>query len=184
MSPPPPSMPRSNNNNNQNLMDDIIMNQNLIKKPIFTPIQNDTNNINNTNNTNIINNSNNNFTGQNINTNNTNNIINNSIKKRIIKKTIKRKYTLGRSKIKKSVSILLKDRGTRKTILSAYRDLKKKPINDVRTYLRDHNLIKIGSNAPNDVIRKIYESAMLAGEITNNNSDILLHNLSKDDKEF
>ena len=34
---------------------------------------------------------------------------------------------------------------------------------------RPDSLIKIGSNAPNDVVRKIYESAMLAGEITNNN---------------
>lgn len=104
--------------------------------------------------------------------------------KKITKKTIKRKYTLGRSKIKKTISVLVKDRGTRKLILSAQKDLKKKSINDVKDYLRDHNLIKIGSNAPNDVLRKLYESAMLAGEITNSNSEILLHNFSKDDKEL
>ena len=104
--------------------------------------------------------------------------------KKITKKTIKRKYTLGRSKIKKTVSVLVKDRGTRKLILGAQKELKRKSINDVREYLRDHNLIKIGSNAPNDVLRKLYESAMLAGEITNSNSEILLHNFSKEDKEL
>jgi len=101
--------------------------------------------------------------------------------KKLLKKTIHKKYTLGKSNIKRTVAVLLKDNNTRKNIINAQKELKGKSVNDVKTYLRHHNLIKIGSNAPNDVIRKIYESAMLAGEITNNNKDIMLHNFMKED---
>ena len=104
--------------------------------------------------------------------------------KQILKRTIRKKYTLGKTKNNRTVGILIKDRNTRKQVLTAQRELKKKSVNDIKTYLKDHNLIKVGSNAPNDVLRKMYESSMLAGEITNSNSDTLLHNLLKDDKEL
>ena len=114
--------------------------------------------------------------------NNANINSNNNGRNKLIKRTIKRKYTLGKSKLKKSVSVLIKSRETRKKIITAQRDIKKKSINDIKNSLREHNLIKIGSNAPNDVLRKIYESAMLSGEITNTNSETLIHNLIKTDK--
>jgi hypothetical protein len=97
-----------------------------------------------------------------------------------IKKTIKRTYTLGKSKIHKKVGILIKDKNTRKRVLNAQRDIKRHGINDIKQYLRTHGLMKTGSTAPNDIIRKIYESAMLSGEVTNQDKDILLQNFLKE----
>jgi hypothetical protein len=99
------------------------------------------------------------------------------LSKKYLKRTIRRKYTLGKSKLKKTVGILIKDRNTRKQVLNAQKDLKRTTIHDVKKYLRDHNLIRAGSNTPNDVVRKIYETAMLAGDVTNFNKETLLHNL-------
>lgn len=157
----------------------LMMNQNLIKKPIVESNQAESSELES-------NRIESNTLTPNSQSSMSDNLLNEEIvgTKRITKKTTKRKYTLGKSRVKNSVSVLVKDRGTRKQILSAQKDLKKKNINDVKSYLRDHNLIKVGSNAPNDVLRKLYESAMLAGEITNSNVETLLHNFSKDDKEL
>lgn len=91
------------------------------------------------------------------------------------------KYKLGKRNNK--IGILVKNNKTLKRIKEDSTSLKKKSILEVKQYLRKHNLIKVGCHAPNDVLRKMYESAMLSGEINNVNSENLLHNfLSNDEK--
>lgn len=97
-----------------------------------------------------------------------------------IKKTIKKKYTLGKSTVYRKVGILIKNNATRKKIINAQKDLKKKSIHDIKKYLVERGLLKVGSNAPNNVLRKTYESAMLTGEVVNQNKDVLIHNLMND----
>jgi hypothetical protein len=101
--------------------------------------------------------------------------------KQYLKKTVHRKFTLGKSDKLRQVGILLKDKKTRKNVMDVQHELKKTSITDVRKYLRQHGIIKIGSNAPNDILRKTFESAMLAGEITNTNKETILHNFMNED---
>ncbi len=49
-------------------------------------------------------------------------------------------------------------------------------MNEVKKYLYDKNFIKIGSTAPNDVLRTLYEQSILAGDINNISNGIKLHN--------
>ena len=86
------------------------------------------------------------------------------------------KYTLGKKNGSKYIGLLLKNRETQKKIKQEVIQLKQKPIQEIKNYLRTKNLIKLGSQAPNDVLRKLYEDSILAGEITNNNASNLVFN--------
>lgn len=101
--------------------------------------------------------------------------------KKITKKTIKRQFTLGKSNIYKKVGVLVTNQQTRRRILEAQKELKHTPIADIKKYLKHQGLIKVGSTASNDILRKMYESAILAGEVTNTNKDTLIHNFLNDD---
>lgn len=92
------------------------------------------------------------------------------------KKTTKTKYTVGKNDKSRKISILLKNSSTRKQILSAQKELKREDINKMKEYLRNHNLIKVGSCAPTDVIRRLYESALMSGDIRNVGKENLIHN--------
>jgi hypothetical protein len=93
------------------------------------------------------------------------------------KKTIKRTYYVGKSRVHPKVSVLVSNRTLRKKITSQAALLKQVPMHEVKKYLIKKGFIKVGSVAPNDVMRKMYESAILVGgEIQNHNADNLLYN--------
>ena len=90
--------------------------------------------------------------------------------------TRKKKYILGKKKGSKQVGILLKNRETQKNVIAEVSSLKSKSIQEIKDYLRKKNLIKLGSESPNDVLRELYEGAILSGDVENDNSENLLHN--------
>jgi hypothetical protein len=100
-------------------------------------------------------------------------------KKEKILKTINKKRTIKIFKLGKKegkVGVLVKSGKTRKRVKEEHRILHSKCILEVKQYLRKHNLIKAGTSAPDNILRKLYEDSFLAGDIYNKNPDILLHN--------
>ena len=84
---------------------------------------------------------------------------------KINRTTKKSTYKLGKNKEKNKVGILVKNKRL-KNIKHEISLLKQKSLQDIKYHLKN-NLIKVGTNAPNDVLRKIYEDSILSGEIKN-----------------
>ena len=99
--------------------------------------------------------------------------------RRHLRKTITKKFKLGKQP-GNVVGVLIKNNDTRKNIQKEHGLLKSKQLGEVKKYLVEKNLIKIGSTAPPGVIRNIYEACMLSGEVENIGKGIGLHNFLKD----
>ena len=91
-----------------------------------------------------------------------------------IRKTQKKKYRIG--KHDDVVGVLLKNKEAQRHIQKQHLTLKQKTIGEIRKYLYEHHLLKIGSNAPPDVLRRMYEDSILTGDVKNTNTGVLLHN--------
>ena len=91
-----------------------------------------------------------------------------------IRKTKKKRFRIG--KHDDVVGVLLKNKQTQRHVQTQHLSLKQKTIGEIRKYLYEHHLLKIGSNAPPDVLRRMYEDSILTGDVKNTNKDVLLHN--------
>ena len=74
------------------------------------------------------------------------------------------------------VNILIKNQRTRRKVREFSNELNQKGIAEVKKYLRNKNMLKIGSDAPVDLLKTTYKALHLAGDISNDNGDVAVHN--------
>ena len=90
------------------------------------------------------------------------------------KKTIRHFTSFGKKN--ETVRILIKDTKSFNQIEKEKKKLEKHTLAEVCAYLMKRNLYQAGSDAPEDVLRETYRNAFLAGNVQNNNADIMLKN--------
>jgi hypothetical protein len=93
------------------------------------------------------------------------------------RKIVRRTYRLGKSKIFPRISVLVSNKTLRKEINDKIHAIQETPMHEVRNYLVKNGFIKVGSSAPNEVLRKMYENLkIINSEVRNHNTDTLLYN--------
>ena len=97
-----------------------------------------------------------------------------------VKVEIEKKINLGRNYTQKKVGVFIKSNNTRRQMNDEKVDLQRSNMKTVKNYLKSQNLIKYGSEAPNELLREIYSSSKLCGDIFNINGQSLVHNYMND----
>jgi len=98
------------------------------------------------------------------------------------KRTVRRTFKIGKSKTHPKVSVLVSNRTIRRTITTKSHELKQASMHDIKLFLIKRGLIRVGTSAPNNVLRQMYESAtLLCGDVYNHNPDTLLYNFFNDE---
>ena len=93
------------------------------------------------------------------------------------RKIVRRTYRLGKSKIFPRISVLVSNKTFRKEINDKIHTIQETPMHEVRNFLVKNGFIKVGSSAPNDILRKMYENLkIINSEVKNHNTDTLLYN--------
>ena len=91
-----------------------------------------------------------------------------------LRKTVKNVYTLGKKG--KSIKVLIKNNKTRKNNQIEKNIIEQTDPKDMKLYLKKQGLLSSKSTAPMDVMREIFVSSKMSGDVENKNSEILLDN--------
>lgn len=97
-------------------------------------------------------------------------------------KTLRRIHRVGKNGRK--IAVLISNKTIRKNISTKEMLLKQTPIQEMKQYLLKKGFIKVGSSAPNEILRKMFMTTQLmCGEIQNHNSENLLYNYLHNNNE-
>lgn len=93
-------------------------------------------------------------------------------------RVVTKRYKLGKytNKTGPVIGVLIKNVQTQRNVERKRNEMKHIPLDTIISRLHKKRLLKVGSSAPPDVLRELYESSMLAGDIENEGNDIALHN--------
>lgn len=103
-------------------------------------------------------------------------LINPKSNRKSYKMNISKKLILGKNKTHKKVGIYIKNKCLKQKTDQHIADMKKEKIRTVKNYLKKNNLIRYGSTAPSELLREMFVSSKLCGEISNTNSKNVLDN--------
>ena len=93
-----------------------------------------------------------------------------------VKKKITRKYVCGKNPKTRKIGVLIKDGEGRAKIIREKRNLSRRNINDVKKYLHNNGLLKVGTHAPKKILMDMYEACILTGKVLNINDKNHIHN--------
>ena len=91
-------------------------------------------------------------------------------------RSVKRFSSFGKVPNRRSIRVLIKNTTMQNKIEKEIKTLHTHSMEKIRDYLLKRGLYKIGSNAPDELLRKIYEESYTTGNVENKNSELLLHN--------
>jgi hypothetical protein len=94
------------------------------------------------------------------------------------KRVVRRTFRVGKSKKAPVVSVVLNNQHIRDRIATQKKTLKRAPIHQIKQKLVQAGMIRVGSMAPENVLREIYENMyLIGGPVMNFRPDIMYYNM-------
>ena len=89
---------------------------------------------------------------------------------------VKHYSDFGKTTMRRKISVFIKNTVDRKEVDNEIKILDTQELPLIKEYLIKRELIKIGSVAPESLMRELYKNSILAGDIHNKNPTNLIHN--------